>query len=129
MNKELILNRVKLRRESIYFFDIFNGSLSAVEAKLDKLIQRYKKLESEDLQVVFDCSYVGYDGGIDVSADIYRWETMKEHDERKRRIEEREERTRKAQETKKANALAKALQTEDDERALLAQLQKKYGVK
>jgi len=128
MNKELILNQVLLRRESIYLDEIFVGSLEHTKSNfLDTLGRLEKEAKKNNYSVVFETVY-NYEG-VDVYANVYRFETIKERDKRVAEEQAREERARKAKETKKAKALAKAIETEADERALLAKLQEKYGVK
>lgn len=126
MNKELILNQVLLRRESLDLGDIFVGSLDNTQSNLKDLFSRYEKeAKKNNYSVVFETVY-NYEG-TDVYANIYRFETIRERDKRVAEEQAREERARKAKETKKAKALAKALTTEQEERELLAKLQAKYG--
>jgi len=128
MNKELILNRVLLRRETIDLEELFVGSIDNTRANFARVIDKLEKdAKKNDYDVVFRCDYYGYDGAKEVEAYIYRWETMKEYNNRIEMEQVLKERAAKAKETKKARALARAMETEADERALYEQLKKKFG--
>ena len=130
MNKELKLERVLHRRESIDISDIFCGSIANTEANLKEVMDRLKAEEKKnDYSVVFETEYHGYDGAFEVEAYVYRWETMKEYNKRLEKEAAAKEKAQKAAETKKAKAIARAMLSEADERELLAKLQEKYGVK
>ena len=130
MNKELKLERVFHRRENVDLHYVFQGSLENTKTNLldicDKLAKEAKK---NDYEVVFQAEYEGYDGGYEVYANVYRWETMKEYNKRIEQEAEKKERARKSAETKKAKALAKAMLSEADERALYKKLHEKFGEK
>ena len=127
MNKNLTLERVLHRRESLNLCDLFIGDLKTTKSKLKELISNYESEAKEfDRDIVFETHY-DYES-TDVYANVYRWETMKEYNKRKEDEAARQERARKAAETKKAKALARAMMTEADERALYETLRKKFEV-
>ena len=121
--------RVLDRRDEVYINDLFDGrSIDDVVLDLHSLAQRYApEILGQDKEVRFETEYYGYDGGMNLYVRVMRWETDKEYAKRSEREAAAREKARKVRETKKARALAQALTTEAEERALLAQLQKKYG--
>ena len=118
------------RREQIDVYELFdNQSLDDVVLKVHSLARKYEaEVLTYDKEVKTETEHYGYDGGMEVYAAIYRWETDEEYDKRLSQEAAAKERARKAKETKKAKALAQALTTEQEERELLAKLQEKYGV-
>ena len=121
--------RVLDRRDPVYISDLFDGrAIDDVILELQSMLHKYEEeIFTRDKEVKFETEYYGYDGGMEVYAAVYRWETDKEYNKRLVQEEAVKERARKARETKKAKALAQALTTEAEERALLARLQEKYG--
>ena len=121
--------RVLDRREEVYINDLFDGhSIDDVILELQSMLHRYEEeIFTHDKEVKFETDYYGYDGGMNLYVRVMRWETDKEYAKRSEREAAARERARKVRETKKARALAQALTTEAEERALLAKLQQKYG--
>ena len=121
--------RVLDRRDEVYINDLFDGrSIDDVVLDLHSLAQRYApEILGQDKEVRFETEYYGYDGGMNLYVRVMRWETDKEYAKRSEREAAAREKARKVRETKKARALAQALTTEAEERALLAKLQQKYG--
>ena len=121
--------RVLDRRDEVYINDLFDGrSIDDVVLDLHSLAQRYApEILGQDKEVRFETEYYGYDGGMNLYVRVMRWETDREYAKRSEREAAAREKARKVRETKKARALAQALTTEAEERALLAKLQQKYG--
>ena len=121
--------RVLDRRDPIEISDLFDGrSLDDVVLELHSLAKRYEpEILGLDKEVKFETEYYGYDGGLTLCIRVMRWENDREYTKRLAQEAAAKERARKAKETKKAKALAKALTTEQEERELLAKLQEKYG--
>ena len=120
--------RVLDRRDPIEISDLFDGrSLDDVVLELHSLAQRYEpEILGQDKEVKFETEYYGYDGGLTLCIRVMRWETDREYNKRLDREAATKERARKARETKKAKALATALSTEQEERALFEKLRKKF---
>ena len=116
--------RVLDRRDPVYISDLFDGrSLDDVVLELHSLAQRYEsEILVQDKEVRFETQYYGYDGGLELYVRVMRWETDKEHTKRLDREAVAKERARKARETKKAKALAQALTTDQEERALFEEI-------
>lgn len=125
MTKERIL----VRKESIDLDVIFGDTdLDSMMAGAQKLHDKYYKLAFEKGQFIeFSCEWAGYDGGHEVVANIYRWETDAEYHTRLDEEAARERAKQQRQEAKKAKALARALETEAEERALYEKLKEKFG--
>ena len=121
--------RVLDRRDQIDIFDLFDGrSIDDVIIDLQNRLHDYEEeIFTHDKEVKFDVDHYGYDGGLELYVQVMRWETEKEYAKRTDKEKAAKEKARKARETKKARALAKALTTEAEERELLAKLQAKYG--
>lgn len=120
--------RVLDRRDPIEISELFDGrSLDDVMLELHSLAQRYEpEILGQDKEVRFETEYYGYDGGLTLCIRVMRWETDREYSKRLDREAVTKERARKARETKKAKALATALSTEQEERALFEKLRKKF---
>ena len=125
MSKE----RVFISKESVDLDYLFsNTDLDAMMAGAQYLYDKYYKLAFTKGQFVeFETQWAGYDGGTEVVACFYRWETDNEYYTRLDEEPEREKKKRERAEAKKAKALEKALATEADERALFEKLRKKFG--
>ena len=121
--------RVLDRRDEVYINDLFDGrGIDDVILDLQSMLHRYEEeIFTHDKEVKFETEYYGYDGGMNLYVRVMRWETDREYAKRSEREAAAREKARKARETKKARALAQALTTEAEERALLAKLQEKYG--
>ena len=121
--------RVLDRREEVYINDLFDGrSIDDVILDLQSMLHRYEEeIFTHDKEVKFETEYYGYDGGMNLYVRVMRWETDREYAKRSEREAAAREKARLARETKKARALKQALATEEEERALLAKLQEKYG--
>lgn len=125
MSKKRVLDR----RDQIDISDLFDGrGFDDVLADLHSMAHRYEEeIFTHDKEVKFETEYYGYDGGLELYVRVMRLETDKEYAKRTDKEKAAKEKARKARETKKAKALATALTTEQEERALLAKLQEKYG--
>ena len=111
---------VKLGTES--FYDILDQRTpEQVIAEMQAFIETY-----QGRKITFNVAPYGYDGGLELELWESREETDREFEKRRTQEKVAAEKARKARETKKARALAQALATEADERALLAQLREKY---
>jgi hypothetical protein len=121
--------RVLDRRDQIDISDLFDGrAIDDVIIDLQSMLHRYEEeIFTHDKEVKFETEYYGYDGGMELYVRVMRWETDREYEKRQAREQAAKEKAAKARATKKARALAQALTTEQEERALLAQLQEKYG--
>ena len=122
MSKERL--RVVDRELQLSLVDLFDGE-TVDDAILELYALKSKVDEGRGHDAKFRVEY-SYDY-TDLYLDIYRDETDAEYDARQAREERAREKARKARETKKAKALAQALQTEAEERALFEQLKAKFG--
>lgn len=120
--------RVLDRRDRVFIDDLFdNRSLDDVILDLQSMLHDYEEeIFTRDKEVKFETEYYGYDGGMELYVRVMRWETDKEYAKRLESEAATKERARKARETKKAKALATALTTEQEERALFEKLRKKF---
>lgn len=120
--------RVLDRRDPVDISDLFDGrSLDDVILDLQSMLHRYEEeIFTHDKEVKFETEYYGYDGGITLCARVMRWETDKEYNKRREREQAAKDKAAKARATKKAKALAQALTTEQEERALFEKLKKKF---
>lgn len=125
MSKE----RIFVRREDVDLDVIFsNTDLTSMLDGAKKIYARFKQTaDKENLMVEFDTQWAGYDGGTDVVANFYRWETDKEYQARIDELKAKEEAKRLKKEAKKAKELAKILADEQAERELFEKLKKKFG--
>ena len=80
----------------------------------------------KDSRFVIDFRPYGYDGGGDFVLQEHRWETDNEYDTRMKAHRASQEKAKKAAETRKQKALAKALRSEQDERELYEKLRAKF---
>lgn len=121
--------RVLDRRDEVYINDLFDGrGIDDVILDLQSMLHRYEEeIFTHDKEVKFETEYYGYDGGMNLYVRVMRWETDREYAKRSEREAAARERARLSREAKKARALKQALATEEEERALLAKLQEKYG--
>jgi hypothetical protein len=126
MSKE----RIFVRREDVDLDVIFsNTDLTGMLDGAKQIYARFKQTaDKENLMVEFDTQWAGYDGGTDVVANLYRWETDKEYQARIDELKAKEEAKRLKKEAKKAKELAKILADEQAERELFEKLKKKFGV-
>ena len=121
--------RVLDRRDEVYINDLFDGrSFDDVILELQSMLHRYEEeIFTRDKEVKFETEHYGYDGGMNLYVRVQRWETDKEYDKRQAREQAAKDKAAKARATKKAKALAQALTTEQEERALFEKLKKKFG--
>ena len=121
--------RVLDRKDQLSIDDLFDGrSLYDVIIELQEMLHDYEEeIFTHDKDIKCSVERYGYDGGLDIYVNVYRWERDGEYNKRIASEAKKREAARKAKETKKAKALATALTTEQEERALLAKLQEKYG--
>ncbi len=125
MSKEKIF----VRRESVDLDTMFSyKDLDGMMEGAQKIYDKYYKLAfTEGLMVQFTTEWAGYDGGEEVIAGFYRWETDKEYQDRIDAFNTQEEKKRLRKEAKKAKALAKVLADEQAERELFEKLKLKFG--
>lgn len=126
MSKKRVLDR----NDHVDIVDLFDGrSLDDVIIDLQSMLHRYEEeIFTHDKQVKFETEHYGYDGGLELYVRVERWETDKEYAKRRDQEAAAKEKARKARETKKSRALAQALTSEAEERALLEKLKQKYEV-
>ena len=86
-----------------------------------------KSMIDKDSRFVIDFRPYGYDGGGDFVLQEHRWETDEECDARMKALQASQEKAKKAAETRKQKALAKALKSEQDELDLYEKLRAKFG--
>ena len=125
MSKKRVLDR----REEVYINDLFDGrAIDDVILDLQSMMHRYEEeIFTHDKEVKFETEYYGYDGGMNLYVRVERWETDREYDRRRAREQAAKDKARKARETKKARALAVAVASEEEERALFEKLKAKFG--
>ena len=125
MSKE----KVFVRRQDVDLDVIFsNTDLGRMLEGAKQIYARFKQeSEKENLMVEFETQWAGYDGGTEVVACFYRWETDKEYQARIDEFNAKEEAKRLKKEAKKAKELAKVLADEQTERELYERLHKKFG--
>ena len=125
MSKE----RIFVRREDVDLDIIFSHTdLAQMLEGAKKIYARFQEsAKKEKLMVEFTTDWAGYDGGTEVYANFYRWETDKEYQARIDEFNAKEEAKRLKKEAKKAKELAKILADEEAERALFERLKKKFG--
>ena len=125
MSKKRVLDR----REEVYINDLFDGrDIDDVIIDLQSMLHRYEEeIFTHDKEVRFETEYYGYDGGINLYVRVERWETDREYDRRRAREQAARDKAKKARETKKARALAVAVASEEEERALFEKLKAKFG--
>lgn len=82
MSKEKL--RVFDYRDEISIDELFDGrTFDEVQLRLRELAAQYEeRILSEDCEAKFDVSHYGYDGGLELYVDVYRWETNEEHQAR-----------------------------------------------
>ena len=125
MSKKRVLDR----REEVYINDLFDGrAIDDVILDLQSMLHRYEEeIFTHDKEVKFETEYYGYDGGMNLYVRVDRWETDREYEKRRAREQAAKDKARKARETKKARALAVAVASEEEERALFKKLKAKFG--
>jgi len=121
--------RVLDRREEVFINDLFDGrAIDDVIIDLQSMLHRYEEeIFTHDKEVKFETEYYGYDGGMNLYVRVDRWETDREYDRRRAREQAARDKAKKARETKKARALAVAVASEEEERALFEKLKAKFG--
>jgi hypothetical protein len=121
--------RVLDRREEVYINDLFDGrDIDDVIIDLQSMLHRYEEeIFTHDKEVRFETEYYGYDGGINLYVRVERWETDREYEKRQAREQAAKDRAKKTRATKKARALAVAVDSEEEERALFEKLKAKFG--
>lgn len=125
MSKKRVLDR----REEVYINDLFDGrDIDDVIIDLQSMLHRYEEeIFTHDKEVRFETEYYGYDGGINLYVRVERWETDREYEKRQAREQAAKDRAKKTRATKKARALAVAVDSEEEERALFEKLKAKFG--
>lgn len=121
--------RVLDRRDQVFIDDLFDGrSIDDVILDLQSMLHKYEEeIFTHDKEVRFETEYYGYDGGMELYVRVQRWETDREYNKRQEQEQAAKDKAAKAQATKKAKALAQALTTEQEERALFEKLKKKFA--
>lgn len=127
MSKER--KRVLDRRDEVYVSDLFDGrSIDDVIIELQSMLHRYEEeIFTHDKEVRFETEHYGYDGALELYVRVMRWETDREYNKRQAQEQAAKDKAAKARATKKARALAQAVETEAEERALFEKLKKKFG--
>lgn len=125
MSKKRVLDR----REEVYINDLFDGrDIDDVIIDLQSMLHRYEEeIFTHDKEVKFETEYYGYDGGMNLYVRVERWETDREYEKRQAREQAAKDRAKKTRATKKARALAVAVDSEEEERALFEKLKAKFG--
>lgn len=125
MSKKRVLDR----REEVYINDLFDGrDIDDVIIDLQSMLHRYEEeIFTHDKEVRFETEYYGYDGGMNLYVRVERWETDREYEKRQAREQAAKDRAKKTRATKKARALAVAVDSEEEERALFEKLKAKFG--
>ena len=125
MSKKRVLDR----REEVYINDLFDGrDIDDVIIDLQSMLHRYEEeIFTHDKEVRFETEYYGYDGGMNLYVRVERWETDREYEKRQAREQAAKDRAKKTRATKKARALAVAVASEEEERALFEKLKAKFG--
>ena len=125
MSKKRVLDR----REEVYINDLFDGrDIDDVIIDLQSMLHRYEEeIFTHDKEVRFETEYYGYDGGMNLYVRVDRWETDREYEKRRAREQAAKDKARKARETKQARALAVAVASEEEERALFEKMKAKFG--
>lgn len=125
MSKEKVyVTKETVDLDNLFCYTDLDGMMTGAK----KLYDKYYKLAFEKGQFVeFTTEWAGYDGGTEVVATFYRWETDKEYQARIDEFNAKEEAKRLRKEAKKAKALAKVLADEQAERELYERLHKKFG--
>jgi hypothetical protein len=125
MSKEKVfVRRSSVDLDDLFFYKDLDGMMAGAQKIYD---QFYKLAFTEGLMVEFTTEWAGYDGGTEVCANFYRWETDKEYQARIDEFNAQEEKKRLKKEARKAKALAKVLADEQAERELYERLHKKFG--
>jgi len=127
MSKE----RIFIRRQDVDLDSIFsNTDLYHMLEGAKQVYAKFKQLaQNENLMVEFETHWAGYDGGTEVVACFYRWETDKEYQARIDEFNAKEEKKRLKKEAREAKQLAKVLADEASEKALYEKLHAKFGKK
>ena len=124
MSKEKIfVKRLDVDLDVIFSNTDLPGMLEGAK----QIYARFKETANkENLMVEFSTEWAGYDGGTEVVANLYRWETDKEYKDRIDEFNAKEEAKRLKKEAKKAKQLEKILADDAAEFALYEKLQKKF---
>ena len=127
MSKER--KRVLDRREEVFINDLFDGrDIDDVILDLQSMLHRYEEeIFTHGKEVRFETEYYGHDGGLNLYVRVLRWETDREYEKRLAREQAAREKAAKVRATKKARALAVAVASEEEERALFEKLKAKFG--
>lgn len=131
MNVTVERERVLSHKVGVSIQELFDGKdFHQVRASLQTLAEEHeKRIIDEDLRVVFEVEYFGYEGDMVLNVCFYRWETDKELEKRKANLEARKERSRLAKERAKESARKKLYKKEADERAEFERLKAKFEKK
>lgn len=115
-------------REEISLIDLLDGyTFDEAIARLADQKQYWHEKYADAVEIKLDASYAGHDGGIELRLMVYRTETDKEFDMRKKIAQRARAAARERDRRAKEKALALLTATEAEEKALLKQLQAKYG--
>jgi len=122
--------------EHEYFcgYDNFKYSFSEMEKTFKQAREDYKdKYHDFELEITIDHGYYGDSASLDIALEGVRWETDKEFEKRKNKIERArvrvEEKKLKDEKNAKKMREKKKEKEKEDERQLLKKLHKKYGNK
>ncbi len=119
---------VGVQRQYIDIEDLLNGK--TVDEVLEEFQTIFRRHEKEIIQYDYDVRFqverYGYDGGMEFVIETKRWETDEEYQSRLKAEKAQQEKFKQNAKKRKAKALAKALETEADERALYKKLKSKF---
>lgn len=120
--------RVFDRREQVRIDDLFDGrTIDEVILDLRNMLHNYEQeIFIYDKDMRFEIEY-DYDGGTHLYVRVDRWETDQEYKKRLAREQVAKDKAKRAREAKKAKALAMAVSSEEEERALFEKLKAKFG--
>ena len=121
--------RVLDKKELLDIYDMFNNkTLDQVQIELACIATAYNRdILLNDCHVNFSVDYYGYDGGIELYLNTWRWENDEEYNKRKEKEEKAREKSRKIREAKKEKARNELFKKEEDERNEYERLKAKYG--
>ena len=119
--RETVKEKVRDRDGSAFFPD----EVFTYKEMMEYIAEEYGQFDSPEY--IFDIGYYGYDGGFDVIVYKERFETDEEYEARIAKLIAKEKKAQAIKAGKEKKAREQLLATEEQERALLAELKAKYG--
>jgi hypothetical protein len=104
-------------------FETFDGAIAQLEREKEMYLLRY----ADAISIKFSVISAGYDGGVECRLVIERWETDIEFEKRKFKADKAKRAAAGRAQKAKQKAQKLLLATEAQEKALLKELQAKYG--